>query len=266
MSAVSKKPAGRIFIWHGGSLWLSRGSGTVETHAHHAIQIALALEGSMRLSTPSDPSWRSYTAAVISQHQPHALEVTDALTGMIFVDPETHVGRSLAARSGEVGIAPIPADVEFAAQTEFGRALTPPIVAADVIAAAHAVVGMLTAGVEHRTIMDSRVKRAIELVEERLPRPVVQKEIAQAVFLSPSRFRHLFVEETGMAFRPYILWMRLHLSLARFTAGESLTDAAHAAGFADVAHLSRTFRRMFGVNPSSFAWSGDVSLRRPSGE
>jgi AraC-like DNA-binding protein len=36
-----------------------------------------------------------------------------------------------------------------------------------------------------------------------------------------------------------------------FAAGGSLTDAAHEAGFADSAHLSRTFRRMFGVAPSS---------------
>ena len=30
-------------------------------------------------------------------------------------------------------------------------------------------------------------------------------------------------------------------------AGVSLTEAAHEAGFADSAHFSRTFRRMFGV-------------------
>lgn len=33
--------------------------------------------------------------------------------------------------------------------------------------------------------------------------------------------------------------------------GSSLTEAAHAAGFADSAHFSRTFRRMFGVAPAS---------------
>lgn len=32
--------------------------------------------------------------------------------------------------------------------------------------------------------------------------------------------------------------------------GSSLTEAAHVAGFADSAHLSRTFRSMFGIAPS----------------
>jgi len=30
----------------------------------------------------------------------------------------------------------------------------------------------------------------------------------------------------------------------------SITEAAHAAGFADGAHFSRTFRRMMGFTPS----------------
>ena len=32
-----------------------------------------------------------------------------------------------------------------------------------------------------------------------------------------------------------------------FAGGDSLTEAAHAAGFSDSAHFSRTFRRMFGL-------------------
>jgi len=32
-----------------------------------------------------------------------------------------------------------------------------------------------------------------------------------------------------------------------FAGGGSLTEAAHRAGFSDSAHLSRTFRRMFGI-------------------
>jgi AraC-like DNA-binding protein len=35
----------------------------------------------------------------------------------------------------------------------------------------------------------------------------------------------------------------------------SLTDAAQSAGFADSAHLSRTFRRMFGIAADSLRLS-----------
>jgi len=72
-------------------------------------------------------------------------------------------------------------------------------------------------------------------------------EIAEAVHLSAERFRHLFLQETGIRFRPYVLWLRLELAVAAYAAGHNLTEASHAGGFADSAHFSRTFRRMFGV-------------------
>ena len=40
-------------------------------------------------------------------------------------------------------------------------------------------------------------------------------------------------------------------AVERMADGASLTEAAHEAGFADSAHFSRTFRRMFGLAPSS---------------
>jgi AraC-like DNA-binding protein len=57
--------------------------------------------------------------------------------------------------------------------------------------------------------------------------------------------------ETGVSFRAYLLWLRLECALAAYVRGTSLTDAAHAGGFADSAHLSRTFKRMFGITPAS---------------
>lgn len=48
-----------------------------------------------------------------------------------------------------------------------------------------------------------------------------------------------------------MLWARLNAGLVAVMAGNSWTDAAHAAGFTDSSHLNRTFNRMFGLNPSS---------------
>ena len=57
----------------------------------------------------------------------------------------------------------------------------------------------------------------------------------------------------GLPLRRYLLWLRLQDAVQAIAAGAPLTDAAHAAGFADSAHLSRTFRRMFGITPSDLA-------------
>jgi AraC-like DNA-binding protein len=58
-----------------------------------------------------------------------------------------------------------------------------------------------------------------------------------------------------MSCRAYLLWSRLDAALGELARGASLTQAAHAAGFADAAHLTRTFRRMVGIVPSSIARS-----------
>jgi AraC-like DNA-binding protein len=72
--------------------------------------------------------------------------------------------------------------------------------------------------------------------------------------LSPSRFRHLFVQQTGSSFRAYLLWLRINVAIEAAMRGASWTDAAHDAGFADSPHLSRTFRRMFGINPATLVF------------
>ncbi len=68
--------------------------------------------------------------------------------------------------------------------------------------------------------------------------------------LSSHRFQHVFRASTGVPFRRYLLWLRLIGAVNAAASGASLTDAAYAAGFSDSAHLSRTFRRMFGLAPS----------------
>ncbi len=48
----------------------------------------------------------------------------------------------------------------------------------------------------------------------------------------------------------YVHWQRRKVSYGHVLAGNTLTAAAYEGGFADSAHFSRTFRRMFGLAPS----------------
>lgn len=74
------------------------------------------------------------------------------------------------------------------------------------------------------------------------------QQVAVAVHLSPSRLRHLFVQETGTTYRGYVLWLRSNRAVVAMMEGGRWTEAAHESGFADSAHLSRTFRRMFRIS------------------
>jgi AraC family transcriptional regulator len=105
------------------------------------------------------------------------------------------------------------------------------------------------------------VLAAIDYLRQRVAESVSLAEVAATAKLSPERFRHLFVQETGMPLRTYVLWRRLLHVWTLQMQGESLSGAAHAAGFADSAHLSRTARTMFGLPPSVLQMSGPLSVR-----
>jgi transcriptional regulator GlxA family with amidase domain len=77
--------------------------------------------------------------------------------------------------------------------------------------------------------------------------------LAEVVGLSPGRLMHAFTASIGIPLRPYLGWLRLQRAAVAVVGGAPLSDAAHAAGFADAAHMTRTFRKMFGTPPSALA-------------
>jgi len=127
----------------------------------------------------------------------------------------------------------------------------------DVADAARRIVQALTGGVPS-VMSDERILRAIAYIRANLDRPLTLDEVAAEACLSPGRFRHLFVEQTGMGLRPYLLWRRFLRVWELLMAGETLSSAAHEAGFADAAHLSRTSRSTFGFPPSAMQMAGPL--------
>jgi AraC-like DNA-binding protein len=169
---------------------------------------------------------------------------------VIFVEPETPTGRSLTERHLRDGIASIDdACVGQASAELFAAWLGRPDQEA-LIAGAWRVIHALTGGQEPAVVTDERILRAVAWVNANLGRTITLDEVARQVYLSPSRFRHLFIEQTGMGLRPYVLWRRFLRAWELLASGESVSAAAHGAGFADSAHFARTSRLTFGFPPS----------------
>ena len=244
--------SGQIVIWQGGSLWIGETRATTGQHAHHAIQVTLALEGEFRLRDPSTPDFgEGLTAAIVAANQPHVFSA-EGTVALIFVEPESVEGQGLQemhcrdaaiSRLSPEHLGNGPALLLDAYRGAGGRARMQEI--------SRRVVDRLRGGTVPMGAPDPRVLRTIRMLSDRVDDPPTLGEAAAAVGLSPGRFRHLFVAEAGLPYRGYALWLRLGRAVDVFAAGGSLTDAAHEAGFADSAHLSRTFRRMFGLAPSS---------------
>ncbi|ENK9658868.1 TPA: helix-turn-helix domain-containing protein, partial [Pseudomonas aeruginosa] len=71
--------------------------------------------------------------------------------------------------------------------------------------------------------------------------------LARSASLSLSQLERLFAVQVGLSVRRLVLWRRLYLAFALALQGRSLTEAAHHAGFADAAHLSRSVRSLLGI-------------------
>jgi AraC-like DNA-binding protein len=71
-----------------------------------------------------------------------------------------------------------------------------------------------------------------------------RRELAR-IPISRAHLRALFARDVGTQIPLYARWRRLLDALAAFTGD------ATAAGFADLAHFSRTYRQMLGYSPTT---------------
>lgn len=249
----SRRPVagiGRVLLWSGGSLWIGRDAGRVEPHAHHALQISLALD-SRFLMAAGDGAWREHRGAIVLPHRLHRFDGCGERIAMIFVEPETAPGRTLLERhAGGDDVCDLDVDTADALVGPLRAGYAAAAADEVLMACARDAVAALAGGTPSATGIDPRLARAIDWIRARLDSTLSLKDAAAVAHLSPSRFRHLFVAQTGVSFRAYVLWARVEAAVGAGMQGQSWTAAAQQAGFADSAHLSRTCRRMFGVAPA----------------
>jgi AraC family transcriptional regulator len=240
----------QYFPWEGGAIFVGT-AGVFPEHAHQAIQICLLFDGRIRLRPNDEEAWADFDVAIVASQQPHAMDGSRTHYGAtLFVEPETREGRVLTERYAPSGIANIDRAPHAAVVGELRDAVLERRGSAAIVALARSLVRSLTEHAEPAEASDERIVRAVKYVNERLSGTITLEQVASVAFLSPSRFRHLFVEQTGMGLREYVLWRRFVKVWELRMQGVSLSEAAHAAGFADSAHLTRTSRSMFGIPPS----------------
>jgi AraC family transcriptional regulator len=99
------------------------------------------------------------------------------------------------------------------------------------------------------------VADAITFIQGNYAREVKLEDVAAAVHLSPFHLARLFKQVTGSTLHQYLVQVRIDAARALLSAGSgqrSLAEVAAAVGFADQSHLTRQFKRHFGVTPSQF--------------
>lgn len=245
----------RAYLWDGGYVGIGRFDGILPLHSHHAIQVVLCLEGAVRLHT-GDEEWKPYAGVIVGADVPHSFDGSGAIIVLMFMDPETREGAWLRKTLREP-VTPLPDQHLERCRDGLKLFSGDPLeetAAADLIAS---VIRNLRIGPLPRGGMDPRISAALETIRGMDASRIRLEEVAKTVFLSPSRFTHLFREEVGVPFRRYVLWRKFTRAVLLIGRGATLSAAAHLSGFADSAHLTRTGYQMFGVAPSLLMGRGE---------
>jgi len=104
-----------------------------------------------------------------------------------------------------------------------------------------------------------KLLRAVEYIRDQLDTDLTISEIAQAVYMSPYHFTRLFKESTGQSPHQYVVEARVRKAKELLTTGKfTISEAAYHVGFVDQSHLTRHFKRVFGLPPKRL-----LSRRRP---
>lgn len=99
-------------------------------------------------------------------------------------------------------------------------------------------------------IENTRLQKAVALIEQRLSRPPSLEELADRAHLSTRQLQRLFQRE--MQCSPHEFSRRVRLRYARWLlrrTDRTVAEIGESCGFRDSAHFCRQFRVFFGISP-----------------
>ncbi|HSR52559.1 MAG TPA: helix-turn-helix domain-containing protein [Acidobacteriota bacterium] len=99
----------------------------------------------------------------------------------------------------------------------------------------------------------SRLRRLRSYVDDHLEEKITLENAAQVAALERSYFCRYFHQKVGLPFTQWMQRTRLQRSIDLLLEGDnSITEACYDAGFGDLRHFQRTFRRWTDLSPSDF--------------
>jgi AraC family transcriptional regulator len=254
-------PRRSVQVWPDGALSVTRDLVDAPHRGFHA-SIKIGLTSDFETRCGADGSVERVSAVMIAPSVLHSSDGRGSLIAALLIDPEcSEFSRITHWFQGSPGSCVLPNDIAEALR----RLVLEKLGAGEpFIAIWEAVLARLSGQSTTERHCDPRVLKTAAFLKENFVTPPRVSELAERVDLSVSRLVHLFTRDMGVSLRTYVHWLRMRDVMYAIACGESLTLAAHRAGFADLAHLTRKFRDMFGEPPSRLGARGSLSfVHRP---
>ena len=210
-------------------------------HQHTLIQITLPMgDADMRLTLPNQDEIQFTGANIINQTISHQLIMQSGW--VILIEPSCNVGKQLTAKLADKAFI----EIEINKNVDCTQSLS------ELLGLCALISTPQTAAPQPS--VDARINRLLDKLNRCIGKKCVQPQqwraadIALELNLSESRFLHLFKDNMQIPWRPYLLWRWLICAVQTLQLGKTATEAAYIAGFSDSAHLSRTFKKQFGIS------------------
>ncbi|MBV61627.1 MAG: hypothetical protein CMH65_10030 [Nevskiales bacterium] len=241
----------QLFVWSDGFVWTSWRYAGNRTHRYAANLVLSAGDQPLLLEPEGQPAMHC-KAALCAVGAKRRIDATDIPFLSLNLDPDTPAAltlhrllgpgviRTLSDAFASAYAAPTLEVLGGHADVQQVRKLTGTLI--------HAVGQQL--GATEDVQLDDRIRRVANRLRQQSEPQVCLSELAELAGLSPSHLMHLFREQLGLSMRNFLLWQKMRQALRRIVLGEPLTQVAHQCGFADSAHLTRTFQAFYAIRPS----------------
>jgi AraC-like DNA-binding protein len=220
--------------------------------------IYTALQGELRLMVDGEPD-RIGAMAIVPSYLAHSMACDGPSITCLVIEPETvepAALKALAAKIGGEGGVAIAGRIRRAYQDLLHTQRRD---------------GFTTSEFDSiffgeplpRRPIDHRIARAIARLHDFSGGAETAASCAASANLSPSRFLHLFKDETGVSFRAFRAWKRARHLLHFVNEDINLAHLAQDIGYPDSTHFSHSIRRFYGLQPRAiFSGSRDLAIYR----
>ena len=250
-------PARHLFIWERRTLYATT-SNLTGWHRHFGASIAVSTDAPFRLESRNEGS--EFLAALVPPNLEHRALAPETRMAVLIVDPDSVDFRPLVNGLSTTSIRALDRAAFLPCLKQMDQIIDGKADDRLVEKVADAMVTLL-----HREApapLDARIAGVLERIRSTFPNVPPLTILAREQNISSNRLMTLFKQSLGLPIRRYLLWLRLRDCVRWLERGNNLTDTAHAAGFADSAHLSRVFRDNFGMKPSDIFGAGSAAVVR----
>lgn len=218
-------------------------------HYYHYLKIIISIKGKFSCIL-NGQEISQLTGLIINQNVHHSINTNDSCVLIYFIDMDNSLFYPVQTLLHQKTW------MDISDRISFQKSYDAPLNNSKEIninnLASSLLRNVLPSAIQHPVNIDPRILSILEYIDQNIHKEVSLKDLANLIYLSPERTRHLFEEQTSIPFSQYILWKRIKMSIQALLMNNlSMGDVAIQNGFTDQSHFNKTFKRMFGATPKS---------------